>query len=642
MSAIAGIIRARSAIVNQRELVNMAERLRIHGPDASGTWHSDACGLASNLRKVTPEDAYERQPLSRGPLTLAGDLRLNNRKDLITKLGLKPSQNALLPDSELVLSAYQKWGCNCVEHLMGAFVFAVWDESEQSLFLARDQTGEKTVFYHQSPDFFAFSSMPKGLLALPWIRRELNEEKLAEFLILNHANHQTSFYKNIHRLPPGHCLTFRNGSLTLRKYWELDLEQRIVLDSDNAYLEQGREILETCIRDALRSASPVGAMMSGGLDSSTVACIAARHLEKNGQRLQTFTEVPHLGPVPETETRYGDETPYIKAIHALNPNITPHFVPGLQKGIFEGADERLAILEAPHRNPFNQIWMEQICEDAAAQGIKVLLTGQSGNMSLSYDGLWQLPSLFKSLRWLRLAREVNAVAKSSGTSRKSLLKSKMLQPLVPDSLWSRYKRRSQTQRSAWETFSAINPNFAREIDIGSINRQAGHDSSFRVPSDSRLARAIGLTGLDYRGESYAYFATANEVELRDPLGDIRFTQWCLSIPESQYLQGGECKWFAKRLAQELLPASVGKNPKKGIQASDWTYYVEQELPSFKGELHAAKQSDLCQRILDLEQLAELLETWPGIHKASSNKYRYKLARGLVTARFLRRSENLLT
>src|SRR6185503_11922893 len=144
--------------------------------------------------------------------------------------------------------------------------------------------------------FFAFATMPNGLFALADVPRALSEEKFADFLVLNHADHETTLYRDLFRLAPAHLLTVTpNGAVHRRRYWSADDIKPVRYSSDAAYADGLRNVLDGAVRRQLRSAHPVGSLLSGGLDSSSVSVLAARALAEKNQRLAAFTAVPRPG-----------------------------------------------------------------------------------------------------------------------------------------------------------------------------------------------------------------------------------------------------------------------------------------------------------------------------------------------------------
>src|SRR5262249_29993293 len=143
--------------------------------------------------------------------------------------------------------------------LRGPFAVAIWAPGAQTLTLARDHLGLYVVMWHRGERFFAFATMPKGLFALADVPREVNEQKLADFLVLNHADHSTTFYRNVHRLPPAHVATIsRNGTFTATQYWSAAEAKSVRLPSDEAYAENLRAHLDRAVRRQMRSVTPVG------------------------------------------------------------------------------------------------------------------------------------------------------------------------------------------------------------------------------------------------------------------------------------------------------------------------------------------------------------------------------------------------
>ncbi len=177
-------------------------------------------------------------------------------------------------DAELVLRAYECWGEDCPNRLLGDFAFAIWDARNQRLFCARDYVGVKPFYYHRSASFFAFGSEIRAVLALDAVPRRLNESRLADFLVeeLDREDEESTFYQDVQRLPAGHSLTVSPGRFAVRDYWNLKAPPVLKLGSLREYGEAFREIFVDAVRCRLRSTHPVGSTLSGGIDSSSVVC----------------------------------------------------------------------------------------------------------------------------------------------------------------------------------------------------------------------------------------------------------------------------------------------------------------------------------------------------------------------------------
>jgi asparagine synthase (glutamine-hydrolysing) len=294
MSAIAGRLRFDGGPVREAELVRAANALTQYGPDRSDVAVAGPFGLVHVLARFTPEDRFDRQPCrgDSGALIVA-DLRLDNRGDLIALLGMTPAEAASWSDSRLLLALWETLG-DCVWPLLrGPFAVAIAEPRERSLTLARDHLGLRTVMWHRGAHAFSFATMPNGLFAFVDVPRQLSEEKFADFLVLNHADHATTIYRNVFRVPPAHVMRVTaGGAITQRRYWSAGEIMPFTLSSDQDYADGLRDCLDRAVRRQLRSVSPVGCLLSGGLDSSAVAALAARALAEKNQRLAGFTGVP--------------------------------------------------------------------------------------------------------------------------------------------------------------------------------------------------------------------------------------------------------------------------------------------------------------------------------------------------------------
>lgn len=180
MSALFGIVRLDAQPISPSELESMRAALAPHGIAGGGIWAHAHIGLGVCLSRLTPQDAFEQQPLvtSNNEIVLVSDARLDNRPELARELGLADVR--AMPDSALILRAYEKWNTECAHHCIGDFVLAVWDAPARTLYVARSPFGGRAFFYHATPQTLAFASMPKGLHALPHVPRALDEEYLAD------------------------------------------------------------------------------------------------------------------------------------------------------------------------------------------------------------------------------------------------------------------------------------------------------------------------------------------------------------------------------------------------------------------------------------------------------------------------------
>src|SRR5271169_6843065 len=226
MSGVAGIVRFDGQPVEHDLLNGMHSVLRHRGADGRGVWRSQLAGLIYAGRHITPESAAEPLPyqsLTSGAVITA-DARLDNREELIGELGIA---DHAIADSLIILRAYEKWGENCPDRLIGDFAFAVWDPAQRLLFCARDAMGVRPFYYFEGPSCFAFGSEIKAILQVPDIPRRLDETTVGDYLCHVFQDPEITFYRDIRRLPAGCSLTARDGLCQISSYWNPDPNREI-------------------------------------------------------------------------------------------------------------------------------------------------------------------------------------------------------------------------------------------------------------------------------------------------------------------------------------------------------------------------------------------------------------------------------
>jgi len=564
MSAIFGLHYLDNHQVSRSYLERMSEVLAHRGPDGSRAWCQGTAGLGQRMLWTTAEAANELQPFedSSGDFVITADARLDNRGELISNLGPSGLNLGGKTDSELILAAYRHWGECCAEKLLGDFAFVIWDKRQRKLFCARDHFGVKPFYYYLSPKALVFASEMKAVLALPEVPCELNEVRLGDHLADVIADDETTFYRGILRLPPGHSMTVVDGRVSTRRYFALDAEREVRLGSDGEYAEAFRELFTEAVSCRLRATSPVGVMLSGGLDSSSITCVAKNLLPAEASRLKTFSAI--FDAVPEC-----DEREFINPI-LDECGVDPHFILGNEHGPFKCLDDLHRYQDQPSYGPnFSMIW--SLYESVRAQGVRVLLDGHDGDTTVSH-GERYLHELARSGRWLRLTVELRGLSKHQGESAWDGLRAfgrhYGINPFIKKHralrlarrVWRSAARRigapdSTARPTGWRDL--LNPQFAAQINMSqryqewrqTISRTAHteHEAHFRMLTHPRHAFALEL---------HDTAAAAFSIEKRYPFWDKRLVEFCLALPAQQKLKNGWSRAVMRHGMNGILPPQV--------------------------------------------------------------------------------------
>jgi asparagine synthase (glutamine-hydrolysing) len=645
LSAIFGLISPHGGRPPDRALLQMRSALAGHGGDGSSTWTGDGTGLGQELKRVTPEDLAERQPLiSRdGRRVLVSDGRIDNRRELSGELGLA-WESPQIPDSAFIMAAYERWGEDCARELIGSFSFAIWDEERKRLLLARSPFGAKTVFYHNAGEFVAFATMPKALFALP-VPRRLSHQGIADLLVLVPPEPGASLYEGIGSLEPGHQLTADRQGCRVRAFWTPELRKELRLRSDEEYEEAFTELFDRVVADQLRSLNPVGLLLSGGLDSTSVAAAAAPLLAKRGERLAAFTGAPMIGfREPDLPGWVLDEAPLAGRVAAGHGNVD-HFVvraPGL---FLDDLDRFFDAAEMPYTGTASRVWYEGIMAAAQRRDVSVLLTGKSGNYTVSWPGTGLIRSLVGKGRSRQAWREARAQSPTGGLKSTARIYARgglvaRLPGHVQLAITSRhYEDPLLSREDWWSPLSPVNPEFAREQRVAERSRARDCDRWLLRRVDTPAARLRHLMDDVHHisGINGAYSALYG-VDIRDPTGDARIAQFCLSLPESQCSRQGVSRSLIRRAMADRLPAEIVNGTRHGIDTADWFERLSDARPAVDEELRLLERSETARAVLDLPRLrglADTLDSPPSDAYQRLLDYRHVLERGLMAGRFLR-------
>lgn len=638
MSAIAGIVRFDGQALDRSVLQRMSSILAPYGRDAQGTWHSAGVGLVRTLLRTTPEDRYDRQPVASADCQVVFAGRLDNRDELIAQLALDKRLGSQMADSELMAHACQRWDTLALERVEGSYALACWQPQRRRLWLARDVMGGQPLFWHRQSGFLAFASWPKALFCVPGVPRSVDEQSVLEQLAL--LPMAGCSFKDIQRVNPGEFMLVEGNQLSTHVHRCLGGGPQVRFKHDEDYVEALHEHLQRAVSACLRSSGPVASHLSSGFDSSTVTAYAARQLAHRGERLTAYTAAPRegfAGPVPRD--RHGDESKVAAQLAGRFDNIDHVILRSSGQSPLESLEQEIDELDQSPVNPCNALWMRAIERDAQARGCKVMLTGQMGNMSISYDGYPYMASLWRKGRWLQWWHELCAYQRTHPQWRRRGLVLRTVGASMPGWLWNQVVARREGRDSGLYHYTAVN---LQQATTGWLQQRAaakGWDLNYRPWHDGRAMRLAVLRRVD-TGSALAS-ANLRGLEMRDPTYDRRLVEFCLGVPDSQFLRDGQPRWLLRRLMADVLPEEILEGRGKGYQFADWYEGLTADRERLREQLYRLRQHRRAAQLLDLPALEALLENWPEegwADMVTIRNYRLKLLRGVAMGNFIRYAE----
>lgn len=576
MSAIAGIVHFDGAPVPRQDLERMGQALEPFGRDGQRIVVGDGVGFVVRTTLMTPEDRMDRQPVSLGGKdTLLFDGRLDNRPDLIRLLGLSESEGRMLADSALAARAWGSWGRDSLVKMIGQFGLAYWSAADSRLILARSAPRGRQLYFCRQGARLYFASAPHGLFALPQVPRELNESAIGDLLLLNDSEGET-LYRNIELVQSSRWAEFRIDASESRRYWNADPNRRFNFKREEEVWEAFQPLFEEVVESHLRSIHPIGVQMSGGLDSAAVAGQAAHILAKKGQLLHGYTRIPAPGTVlrPDGLT-YSNERPKVELIAQMHPNLRTHFVHAGDEPVLDGMSSYFS--SSYGSGPLSPTFLsgyDVLYRHAAGDGVRVLLTGAAGNGTFSYDGIPRLRALRRQGRWLNLYRELRALDRFLGHSH-GIFKQQVFELTGINDVRNLLARlRGRLKEPLSPASLAIRESFAQRS--GALERARTQKHGLKYWG--------GLSGWDWRAQAFdgnGWFGADAKLaqyglDSRDPTGDRRVVEFCLSLPDEVFLKDGIDRRLARLGLAHLIPTIVRMDPARGLQDVDWHFRLRSQ------------------------------------------------------------------
>ena len=559
MSGLAAILRWDGAPIDERELHRVAAASVHRAADGIRARRSGNFAAAS-LRCATTERPDDGQPLEHAPssVTCVFDGRLDNRPELLSRLGVDGG----LSDAGLTLQALLRWDADAAAQLVGDFAFVAWDARRRRVVCARDQMGIRHLHFFASPRLFVCATDIAQVLAHPEVPREPDAAVAADYIACDIRNTERTLFRGVSRVPPGHVVIVEGGHVRIERYWSAEPQTPIRYATDGEYAAHCRELLTRAVGDRMRSDRPIAAMLSGGLDSSSVLCTAWRVVKADGPPPQPFTMV-FPGHAES------DERPYVHAVARHCGTTAIEVMP-------DAITAQALIQQARHWTATPAMPADEMASTLYAamreRGHRVTLTGAGGDF-LFTGSVFQYADLLRARRPIAAVRRFvdDWYAGDTGRSPLGLLHHGVW-PLLPRPIKNTLRplaRRavSYADRPEWLRVE-------RTPDEGFPAEPRG--GSFAT---EHITRQLGSGMHAFFVECAERYAAQAGIELRHPLLDTRVVQFALDIPDDQRKRERLTKFILRQALGDDLPDPVRRRRDKG----DFAHAVAEAIESVGGE-----------------------------------------------------------
>jgi asparagine synthase (glutamine-hydrolysing) len=540
-------------------VARMNETIRHRGPDADAVKAFDHCVLAyRRLSIIDLPTGFQPMSDEQGRAWIVYNGEIYNYKELRRGLAERGHTLTTQSDTEAIVHLYEEKGPACLHDLNGMFAFAIWDEAEQRLFLARDRLGIKPLYYREQDGHVAFASEIKAILADPNVPRKLDYRSLADYLAFQNVFGDKTFFEGIRILPPAHFLLAQDGKVEVREYWDLHFRDEITDEGDA--VQRFHDLLDESVEMQLMSDVPLGSHLSGGIDSGTVVMSACRKL---AERLKTFS-------VYFDQPEY-DESAFIEKVSLLADSA--HYDLLLNPVEFPRVLPKIAYaLDEPRVGPsvIPQWYIAQI----ASEQVRVVLTGHGGDELFGGYPSYLIPylqDLWSQRDWSRLLlalRSLRATARREGWKRVlglpvyGLFLERDLRRYGREAVFKDGDRAALLTKRASDAIGTYDPR-------GELDRVLQ-----RVRGMSALDRILYLDIKTYLPSLLLVedrMSMAHSLEDRVPILDHRIAELAARIPGWLKIHGLTLKWIPRRNASGVLPKDVLEHRKVGflVPLAEW-------------------------------------------------------------------------
>jgi asparagine synthase (glutamine-hydrolysing) len=546
MCGICGIYKPKSKVYLLDEVKKMNDLLHHRGPDDEGYFESP--GIALGHKRLSIIDLQTgKQPIYNedGSIVIVYNGELYNYKDLRKDLISSGHRFTTKTDTEVIVHSYEEYGTDCVKKFNGMFAFAIWDQNLKRLFLSRDRLGIKPLYYYWDAKRkqLAFASEIKALLIDPLLKRKLNWNSLADYLVFQNILDDKTFFKTINILLPGHKLTVTDEILEVYCYWNPTFTKRYMVD-DQEYLQAFRHTLKSSVDRQLMSDVPVGAYLSGGFDSSSVATYAA---ELNGGRLDTFTGYFDEGEAFDERNA--------STMVADNIKATSHQVAIKQSDFESSIFDIIYHMDEPRVGPgvFPQYHVSRL----VSKHVKVVLTGHGGDELFCGYPFYKMNYLSTLIR-RNPFHIITLLRNLKRGEEKSAIVNILLPFFYPE---MGLGMNLSIGYGKWKNLLGLKDKNNNYDPLDTLHKLLDQAPNNKMDAIQFLYLKTYLPALFIVEDKVGM---AHSIEARLPICDNEMVDFALSVPFEEKLKNYELKYVIKEAMRKKLPDVLYRQPKMGF------------------------------------------------------------------------------
>jgi asparagine synthase (glutamine-hydrolysing) len=549
MSAILGRLNFNDAPIHTSDFEVRAQALKIWGPDQLDCARVSNSAFAQATLLIGPQAAFDGISKTKSGIIICADAIIDNRQELALAMKVTQVDLEALSDTQLIALAWEAWGQECVQHLVGDYAFSAADPLKKVVFLARDHIGTRPLYWAKRGDCLIWATSAEVIVSHQEWEWPLDEKAIIAFQANNNVPLPGTFYQDLKRLEPGHFVSVDRHAISNWRWWNPNLLPTIKLDSPEAYTKACRELLERAVRDRVHSALPIGAHLSGGIDSTGVAVMAARHLAEQGRTLcGGYAWSP---PISETHPDMGhrDERRRITAV-AEKEGIPVRFGSSDGANIFDFFSRPLefeGIADLADEVP--------ILLGAAKDSARTVLSGWGGDEAFSAHGYGYVGYLLLKLKFGAAANFIRGHTRTLKDIRSVLgeLWWNGLHPMLPEPLYHFFYQFED--KDDGHTFM---PMAAAQKNKKLIKERQRGLRFFANPTRNMFAH-IEHGHLAMRMETWAAWAAPYRLQYRYPLTDRRLLEFLMSIPPEALFPSDRSRGLALAVMEGVIPRDVTKH-----------------------------------------------------------------------------------